>query len=190
MRKVMLLMHTSLDGFVAGPNGEMEWIAVDDEMWTYVTAITDSADTVIFGRVTYQGMASYWPTAAEQPTATQHDIHHARWVNPALKLVVSRTLEQAEWGPARLVKDHIAEEIAQLKQQPGKNLLMIGSPGLAQTFMRAGLIDDYWLNVNPVALGSGVPLFANLAEPIPLKLAEAKAFRSGVVGLHYQADKK
>ena len=189
MRKVMLLMHVSLDGFTAGPHSEMEWIAVDDEMWSYVTAITDTADTVIFGRQTYQGMASYWPTAAEQPHATQHDKDHARWVNAAHKLVVSSTLDQVQWQPSTLVKGNIAEEITRLKQQPGKNLLMIGSPKLAQSFLRAGLIDELWLNVNPVVLGSGVPLFAGLEEQIPLKLLGAKTFRSGVIGLHYQAEK-
>lgn len=189
MRNVALLMHVSLDGFTAGPNGEMDWIATDDAMWHYVTNITDAADTAIFGRVTYEMMAGYWPTAADQPEATQHDIDHARWVNTALKLVFSRTLTTAEWGPTKLVKEHIAEEIARMKQQPGKNLLMIGSASLAQTFSLLGLIDDYWLNVNPVVLGGGTPLFKDVKDRINLKLVEAKTFRSGVVGLHYQRDR-
>lgn len=189
MRNILLLMHISLDGFTAGPNGEMDWIAVDDEMWGYVNRLTDSADTAVFGRVTYQMMESYWPTAAEQPTATQHDIDHARWYNAAHKLVFSRTLETGAGKNSSLVKEPIAEEIANLKQQPGKNLIMIGSPGLAHTFMQLGVIDEYWLNVNPVVLGGGVPLFPDLKEKIPLKLVEARTFRSGVVGLHYEPDR-
>src|SRR5262245_59403315 len=127
MRKVMLLMHVSLDGFVAGPNGEMDWIKFDDELIDYVADLTNRADTALFGRVTYQMMAGYWPTAAKSPTATQHDIDHANWVNPAPKIVFSRTLEKTEWQNSRIVRDNIAAEIAKLKEQPGKDLLMIGS---------------------------------------------------------------
>ena len=118
MRKVMVLMHISLDGFTAGPNGEMDWIALDDELFDYVAAVTDTADTAIYGRVTYHMMESYWPTAAEQPAATKHDIEHARWANAAHKIVVSRTLEEVSWKPSTLVKDHLAEEIGHLKKAP------------------------------------------------------------------------
>jgi dihydrofolate reductase len=188
MRKIILLMHISLDGFTAGPNGEMDWIAFDDDLVEYVAAVTDTADTAVYGRVTYQMMESYWPTAAEQPGATQHDRDHARWYNAAHKLVFSRTLETGGKNSA-LLKEVTAEEIGHLKQQSGKNLILIGSPSLAQRFIQLGLIDDYWLNVNPVVLGSGIPLFPDLTEPMPLKLVEARMFRAGVVGLHYQADK-
>jgi dihydrofolate reductase len=190
MRNVILLMHVSLDGFVAGPNGEMDWILVDDEeMWEYVNDLTNTADTALYGRATYEMMEGYWPTAAEQPGATKHDIDHGRWYNSAHKLVFSRTLAEGEQQNTRLIKEHIAEEIAHLKQQPGKNLVMFGSPSLAQTFMQLGLIDEYWLNVNPVILGSGISLFPGLKERILLKLVEARTFRTGVVGLRYQPDK-
>jgi dihydrofolate reductase len=185
MRNVVLLMHVSLDGFTAGPNNEMDWIAVDDEMWHYTTTLTDAADTAIFGRVTYGFMESYWPTAAEQPEATQHDIDHARWYNSVPKVVFSKTQMQPG-NLATLVNGNIAEEIARLKQQPGKNLLMIGSTRLARTFSQLSLIDDYWLNINPVALGSGKPLFQ---DRINLKLVESRTFRSGVVGMHYQPER-
>src|SRR5215211_676084 len=136
MRNVILLMHVSLDGFVAGPDRELDWIRFDDQLVDDVTALTDTADTALFGRVTYQMMEGYWPTAAESPTATQHDIDHARWVNHAPKLVFSRTLEKVEWQYSRIVRDNIPEEIARLKQQPGKNLLMIGSTDTTHTFMQ------------------------------------------------------
>ena len=187
MRKVILLMHVSLDGFVAGPNGEMDWIRTDDGIWEYVDHLTANADTNLFGRVTYQMMESYWPTAAEQPTATKHDIDHARWVNSVSKVVFSKSLEKVEWKHSRLVKENVAEEITKLKQQPGKNLIIIGSPGFASTLMNLGLIDEYWLNVNPVVLGSGNPLFKGLKDRINLKLVSTKTFSSGVVGLCYQA---
>ncbi len=186
MRNVILLMHVSLDGFVAGPNGEMGWIHLDDGLIDYVADLTATADTALFGRVTYQMMEGYWPTAAESATATQHDIDHARWVNPAPKIVFSRTLEQVTWQNSSIVRDHIPEEIARLKGQPGKDLLMIGSASTAHTFMQLGLIDEYRINVNPVVLGGGMPLFPALENPIQLELISAKTFDSGVVGLHYQ----
>lgn len=189
MRKVILLEHMSLDGFVAGSNGEMDWIFVDDEMFDYVGRMTDDADTALYGRVTYQMMESYWPTAAEQPTATRHDIDHANWVNNASKIVFSKTLETTTWNNSRIIHDQIAEEIQKLKQQPGKNLLMIGSPGIAQTFMQLSLIDEYWINLNPVVLGSGIPLFKNISDKINLKLLESKTFNGGVVGLHYETQR-
>jgi dihydrofolate reductase len=185
MRNVILLMHVSLDGFVAGPNGEMDWIRFDDALVDDVAELTASADTALFGRVTYEMMAGYWPTAADQPGATKHDIDHARWVNAAPKLVFSRTLETVEWANSRIVGDNIPAEIAKLKAQPGKNLLMIGSARTAHSFMQQGLIDEYRLNVNPVVLGGGLPLFPNLKQPIQLKLISAKSYAFGVVGCHY-----
>jgi dihydrofolate reductase len=186
MRRVILLMHVSLDGFVAGPNGEMDWIKFDDEMINDTDALTASSDTALFGRVTYQMMAGYWPTAAEQPGATKHDIDHARWVNSVPKLVFSKTLKNVEWENSSIISSNIAEEITNLKQQPGKNLLMIGSTRTAQAFMELGLIDDYRINVNPVVLGSGSPLFKDIKDKINLNLVEAKMYQSGVVGLHYE----
>jgi dihydrofolate reductase len=140
MRKVIWLMHVSLDGFVAGPNGEMDWIYLDDEVFEDVHGLVSTADTALFGRVTYQLMESYWPTAADSPTATKHDIDHSRWINPAPKIVFSRTLEKTEWQNTRIVKDHIAEEISELKKQTGKNLILFASPGLGSTFMNLDLI--------------------------------------------------
>ena len=121
MRKVILLMHTSLDGFVAGPNGEMDFIAFDEELADDVGKITDRADTALYGRVTYQMMESYWPSAADSPTATKHDIEHAHWVNNALKIVFSKSLKQTNWKNTKVIGDNIKEEISVMKQQPGKN---------------------------------------------------------------------
>ena len=186
MRNVILLMHVSLDGFVAGPQGEMDWIRFDSQLVDDVAELTDTADTALFGRVTYEMMAGYWPTAADSPAATKHDIDHARWVNHAPKLVFSRTLESVDWQHSRIVRDSFPEEIARLKQQPGKNLLMIGSTKTAHTFMQLGLIDEYRLNVNPVVLGGGSRLFPDIKDQLNLNLVSAKTYASGVIGLHYQ----
>jgi dihydrofolate reductase len=157
MRKIIWLMHVSLDGFVAGPNGEIDWIYLNDELFEDVENMIDAADTALYGRVTYELMENYWPTAADKPEATKHDIRHANWVNPALKIVFSRTMKKAGWQNTRIVKDHIAEEIAKLKNQPGKNVILFASPTLGSTFMNLGLIDEYWFNVNPIVLGRGKP---------------------------------
>jgi dihydrofolate reductase len=190
MRKLILLMHTSLDGFVAGPNGEMDWIRFDEELADYVGKITDSADTALYGRITYEMMESYLPTAAESPTATKHDIEHANWVNNALKIVFSRTLEKTDWKNTMIIKHDIAEKIADMKNEPGKNLLLIGSASITHVFMQHNLIDEYWINVNPVLLGEGIPLFKNISDRINLKLIQAKTFDHGVVGLQYEVDRK
>jgi len=179
-------MHVSLDGFVAGPNGEMNWICVNDELWTHSEELTSEADTALFGRVTYDMMEGYWPGAAAQPTATKHDIDHAKWVNAATKILFSRTRKKTSWNNSRIVSDHIAEEISGLKKQNGKNLLMIGSTSLAHEFMRLGLIDEFNLFVNPVVLGSGMPLFKNGESRFNLKLSKAITLKSGVVRLVYE----
>src|SRR5258708_2542026 len=126
MRKVILLMHTSLDGFVAGPNGEMDWIVFDEELADDVGKLTDGADTALYGRITFQMMESYWPTAGQNPTATKHDIEHSNWVNNALKIVFSKSLKKTDWENTRIISDNITEEIPEIKKQPGKNLLLIG----------------------------------------------------------------
>ena len=140
MRKVVLLMHTSLDGFVAGPNGEMDWITFDEELADEVGKITDTADTALYGRVTYQMMESYWPAAADSPAATKHTIKHANWVNKALKIVFSRSLQNTDWKNTKIIKDNITGEISGMKKQPGKNLLLIGSASIAHTFMEHTLL--------------------------------------------------
>jgi dihydrofolate reductase len=185
MRRVVLLMHVSLDGYVAGPNGEMDWIKLDDSLWDYVTAITDTADTVIFGANTYKLMEPYWPTAAEQPDASKHDIDHARWLAGATKLVFSKTLEKTDWQGVEIVHGDSKEALLAHEAQPGKDILIIGSPSLAHSFMQMGLIDELRLNINPVILGAGKSLYAGLHPPINLALTNTQAFESGVVAVTY-----
>ena len=190
MRKVVLLMHMSLDGFTTGPNGELDWAIVDEEMEPYVDDLLKTVDTALYGRVTYHMMEGYWPTVPENPSSTKHEIDHARWVDNVSKIVFSKTLSKVEWQNTRLVKDNIAEEVSLLKHEPGGDMMIFGSPSIAQTLMQSGLIDEYRINVNPVVLGDGIPLFKDMKGAIPLKLVDARTFHSGVVGLHYQADKK
>ena len=135
MRKVILFMHISLDGFAAGPNGELDWISYDEELEKYAEDLVSTVGAPLYGRVTYQMMESYWPTVLTNPSSTKHDIDHAHWIENIPKIVFSKSLEKVEWNNTRLIKDNIAEEISKLKQQPGKDLVIFGSPGLAQTFI-------------------------------------------------------
>ena len=185
-RKVISLMHISLDGFSAGPNGELEWARVDDEMYEHVESMLTTVDTALYGRITYQLMESYWPTVPADPASTEHDRRHAHWVEHVHKVVFSRTLEDVTWNNTMLVKENIADAVARLRQQPGKDLMIFGSPSIVHTLARHGLIDEYQLSINPVVLGSGTPLFSNVRDRIDLELLETRAFRSGAVGLHYR----
>src|SRR5712691_2703957 len=190
MRRLVLLEHTSLDGYLAGPHGHMDWIRVDDELWDYVTPIIDAADTAIYGRITYQMMQAYWPTAADDPNASAHDIHHSQWTRTATKLVFSRTLPAAPWdasGDATLIRDDVATVIRQLRQQSGRDLVLLGSASLARTLIRDGLVDEYRVNVNPVVVGGGTRLFPDTTSVRQLCLESSRIFQSGVVGLHYTA---
>ncbi len=177
MRKVLWQMMMSLDGMMEGPNRELDWHVTDEEFGQYVAEMGKSIDTFLFGRVTYQMMSQYWPSSTEPEAAMMNDLP---------KLVFSRTLEKVEWKNSRLAKGNIAEVIAKLKQQPGKDIALIGSTDLASTFIRLGLIDEYRIFLNPVVLGRGNPMFKNVKDRMSLKLVKAQPFRSGNVLLYYQ----
>lgn len=179
-------MHVSLDGFVAGPNGEMDWITMDDEIFEDAIDLSTEADTALYGRTTYEMMESYWPSVLKSPEATKNELHHATWVENVSKIVFSTSLDKAEWNNTKLIKRNVKYEVAKLKQQPGKNMMIFGSPRLTHSFMQMGLIDEYRINVNPVVLGNGLPLFRNIEDRINLKLLNARTFESGVIGLHYE----
>jgi dihydrofolate reductase len=183
MKRLVLFMHTTLDGFVAGPNGEMDWINVSEEMFDYAARETAEADMALYGRVTYGMMQAYWPTAADKPNATKHDVEHSTWYNSVTKVVISKTIQEQELEKTKIISDNVAEEIQGIKQQGGKNILMFGSPTVAHLLMQHDLIDDYWLFVNPVTIAEGIPLFAGSKHS--LKLLSAKSFSSGVVAMHY-----
>ena len=156
--------------------------------YIFVTGgVVSSVGTAVYGRVTYQMMESYWPTVLTDQSASKHDREHAQWLENADKVVFSRTLGSVDWNNARLVNDNIAGEISKLKQQPGKDAVIFGSPALVRALMPLGLIDDYRLTVNPVVLGEGIPFFADMKDKIGLDLLETKIFKSGVLGLHYRA---
>jgi dihydrofolate reductase len=186
MRKIVLFMHTSLDGLVAGPDGEMDWIKVDQEMFDFASERTNKSDMAIYGRGTYDIMEAYWPTAADKPDATKHDIEHSAWYSQVQKLVISRTLKDTTDPKVKIIRNNLPEEIHRLKNTEGNEIIMFGSPGVAKQLMKENLIDDYWLFVNPIILGQGISLFEPMDTSIKLKLKANTIFNSGVVCLHYE----
>ncbi|MFN8333840.1 MAG: dihydrofolate reductase family protein [Cyclobacteriaceae bacterium] len=190
MRKLVQFMHVSLDGFVAGPNGEMDRIVVDEEIFDYAGDRTSASDTGLYGRVTFDMMEGYWPTAADQPNASRHDIEHSQWYKNVHKVVLSKTLKGKNLKNTEIISDNVVAEVQRLKQAPGKEIIIFGSPSASHTLMQAGLIDDIWIFVNPVLIGSGIPLFTGLRERVNLKLLKTHAFKNGVVCLHYERIKK
>jgi dihydrofolate reductase len=185
MGNLVLFMHVSLDGFVAGLNGEMDWIYVDEELFDHGAERIYATDCALYGRKTYQMMEGYWTTAANQPDATKHDIEHSRWYNHVAKVVLSKTLKETDLTNTKVIRDNLVDEITQLKQGTQKEILIFGSPTAAHTLMAAGLIDRYWLYVNPVLLGEGIPLFKDIKNKTALKLVSSHVFPSGVVCLDY-----
>jgi len=185
MRNLISFMHTSLDGFVAGRNGEMDWINLDDAMFDFVATMTDQADTALYGRVTYEMMQSYWPKAGEQPNASKHDIEHSTWYNRVSKVVLSRTMKETGLQNTTVINDQLSEKINSIKHRGDKNILIFGSPRASQSLLNQGLIDEFWLFVNPIILGQGMPLFKNITGTTKLKFVESKTFTCGVIALHY-----
>jgi dihydrofolate reductase len=183
MRKVIQHMMVSLDGFIEGPNGEADWMGYpfDDGMYRYFEELLNSVDVLLFGRVAYEGMMAYWPSATTDPQFQR--------MNDLPKVIFSKTLNKVEWNNARLVKDNIAEEVLEMKRQPGKKLLLNGAD-IGSTFRQLDLIDEYWLIVRPVVLGSGKPLFKDIKDRLSLKLLNAKTLSMGNVLLCYEPQKK
>jgi dihydrofolate reductase len=183
MRKLIYSMGVSLDGFIAGRDGEIDWSAPDEELHRFHNQQTREIGGHLCGRRLYETM-TYWETAEEQASIQEYELEFARIWRQLPKIVFSTTLEGVE-GNARLVRDGVADEVARLRQQPGQDLA-VGGAGLASTFIRLGLVDEYRLFVSPVVLGRGTPYFPTLDERIKLELIETRTFGSRVVYLRYR----
>ena len=192
MRKIISFMHISLDGFVAGPNGEMDWIKVDEEIFDFVGKRISEGDTALYGRVTYQMMEDYWPTAGDKPTATRHDIEHSKWYSKVHKVVLSKTMNPDSYRETntKIISDNLSDRINEIKQQAGEDILLFGSPTATHSLIQLNLIDGYWLFVNPIILGRGIPLFVDIKDKIKLKLLTTRQFTCGVTELNYTVDRQ
>lgn len=172
MRRVVLQMGVSLDGYVAGPGGELDWglAAEDPDVHAWKVAALRRTGTHIMGRVTYEQMAGYWPSATSD---------YAEFMNKLPKVVFSATLPATDWADSRIARGDLAEEVAALKNESGGDIMAHGGAAFVQALSRLGLIDEYHLVIFPVALGSGLPLFKDLAKPLRVDLVEAETFPDG-----------
>jgi dihydrofolate reductase len=182
MGRLSVFNFITLNGYYAGPQGDIRWHRHGAEENEYAAEGLGTGNTLLFGRVTYELMAGYWPT----PMAAANDPTVAKGMNSADKLVFSRTLKTAGWNNTRLMKDNIVDEIRKLKQSPGKDMTILGSGSIVTQFAQEGLIDEYQIMVDPVVLGNGTSLFKNLRGKLDLRLTGTKAFKSGTVLLSYQ----
>jgi dihydrofolate reductase len=180
MRKLISLMHVSLDGFCAGPDGAMNWIGYNDAIFADALSLIDRAGAAVYGRTTHDMMRGYWPTFLDKPDSPE--VRHARWVEDIPKHTFTRSLQSCDWNNSHLHRD--AGEILELKKQPGNDLLIFGSPRLVHSFLKLGAIDEFWMFLNPVLLGAGTPYFTG-ASGTGLKLLETRPFDIGVIRLRY-----
>jgi dihydrofolate reductase len=180
LRRLIASEMVTVDGFFSGPNGELDWFVPGRELDKFANELIDSVDTILYGRVTYQTMAAYWPRASGS---------FAEKINRLPKLLFSSTLDETPWGDwnnARPLHGALADEVAKLKDQPAGDMVIYGSGSLLQALTRLGAIDEYRLVVNPVLLGAGTPLFDGMAERRNLKLTQSRSWPSGSVALTYQ----
>ena len=186
MRRVIMFNMMSLDGFFARPDGDLDWHNVDEEFQEFAIEQTGDAGALLFGRVTYEMMASFWPSQF----ALDNDPIVAKIMNTTPKFVFSRTLAKADWSNTTLARGDAAAEVAKLKQQPGKDLFLFGSADLAATLIPYGLIDEYRIMVNPIILGKGRPLFTGIEESVKLRLLKTRTFENGNILLYYAPETK
>jgi dihydrofolate reductase len=186
MRKLVSYMFTSLDGFIADRDGGLEWVPIDDELMRFANEYFGAADGIVFGRRVYEGFVDYWDGLdPSDGSVTELEAEFAGIFRDMTRIVVSRTLDKID-GQAILINDELAQAIADLKRQPGGDLLLICGPELRSTLTQHGLVDRHRVLVAPVVLGDGQPLFGDIEEPLRLQLAGTRVFDGGVVMLDYE----
>jgi dihydrofolate reductase len=190
MRKLIVMAHISLDGFVAGTRGEFDGFDTGEENLMFVADITDHADAALLGRVSYQLLDANWPQAGERPNATPGEVKYSGWYNTAEKYVVSTTLKGTPAGKTTIISNSIVNEILRIKDQPGKDILLFGSPSVFQSIFEHDLIDGYWIFINPVTFGKGIPLFAPVNGIRKLKLVTSRVFANGEMALYFIPGKR
>jgi len=184
MRRIIAALQTSVDGFIEGRNGELDWaMAEDEETWRDMDETLSLVDTFILGRGMYPAYEQYWLALLANPTGTKNENAYARHADKIPHIVLSKTLDKVAWKVTRIVRD--VEEIRKMKQRPGKDMLTFGGAALVSSLMNLGLIDELRLMVNPIILGGGKALFKDVKEQQSLKLIRAKPLKSGKVSLTY-----
>jgi dihydrofolate reductase len=188
MRALTLIVQTSLDGFVAGPNGEFDNFIGGEENLGFVCGITDGADAALLGRASYQMLEAAWPTAGSKPDATKNIIKYSRWYNAVPKYVLSKTL-QVSSGNTYVISNNLEMEINRIKQQPGKDILIFGSPTAVQSLFELNLIDSFWIIVHPVIFGQGIPFFRGRKNATKLELLASNQLDNGTWCHKYSVSK-
>jgi dihydrofolate reductase len=186
MKKLILSTNVTLDGFMAGPNKELDWHFDNwnEEMAEYAWQQLNNVDTILVGRGAYEGMSTFWPEAAVNPIIRKRDVEFAKRMNDLPKIVFSKTLSSVDWNNSRLASNSDVEEVAALKKMRGKDIILWGGIGMAQSFIEHDLIDEYRIWVAPIAIGNGIPLFT-VHHKLNLKLLSSKMFSNGVILLVY-----
>lgn len=183
-------MHISLDGYVAGSSGELNWVQFNDEIFDHVTQRIKKTNSALYGRVTYEMMQDYWPNVLNKPDATQMERKHAKWYINADKFVISKSLQNAKFENTKIISNNFLDNILALKNTTPDEILLFGSPSATQLLLKENLIDEFWLFLNPVVLGSGIQLFKNQDFRSVLELGQPpKSFNNGVVELRYKLNR-
>lgn len=186
MRKLNVFNFITLDGYYKGPNEDTSWHKHGEEEAKYSEESLKEDNTLLFGRVTYEMMAGFWPS----PAALQSFPAVAKGMNKAEKIVFSKTLKKAEWKNTKLISTNMLEEIKKMKQTPGKNMTLLGSGSILTQFADTNLIDEYQVMIDPIAIGKGTSIFKGLKHHLDLKLIKTRTFKSGVILLCYQPVKQ
>ncbi len=189
MRKVIFGMNTTIDGFIEGPHRELDWAIADDDLHNFYARLLTNAGIILFGRITYELMVNYWPTAINDHSMSEGEVNFANAINPLPKIVFSNTLQHVGWNTT-VLNSIIPDEINKMKSQPGGDILLGGGATIAQAFFRSGLIDEIQLVVHPVVIGAGKALFRGLDAGMKLNYKWSQTFPSGAVALCYQPDGK
>ncbi len=180
-------MQVSLDGFIEGPDGDMSWMAKDDQQqWDDLFEMLQSVDLFLLGRVMFPDYKNYWKQALTNPLASSNERAYARLAEKTQHLVFSHTMKNPEWGNTQIIKGPVAAQVAKLKQQPGKDIQVVGGAKLSATLIEAGLIDEYRLIINPAIMGTGKSFFRDQATKQFLELISTKTLPSGVLIVRYK----
>ena len=187
MRKLILAMQISLDGFVVGENNDMHWIATDTpEIWDDLFEMLEDVDLFLLGRGMYAGYRDYWKKALQVTGFSENEVKYARLAETAPHLVFSSTLKDAQWENTRIINGDVVEEVRKIKEQPGRSIYVVGGARFASTMIEAGLVDEYRITVNPIIVGRGKSLFQNITQQRKLSLLDIRQMPGGVLVVRYR----
>ncbi|MBT1711418.1 dihydrofolate reductase family protein [Fulvivirgaceae bacterium PWU5] len=186
MRKLISVVHTSLDGFVAGENGDFDKLVQSPENLDFICSLTDKADALVAGRVSFEMLDSYWPTAHETPGVSDSAIRYSHWYNSAEKIVLSNTLREKKDDNVTIISEKIEDTFIRIKNKKGKDILLFGSPSVCQALMNLNLIEECWIIIYPVVLGKGIALFNSKERAVKLKCLGSTQFTMGEIAIHYK----